>query len=143
MADVPNPYAPNRQSVNQRSSHRTTIRDFSSNQRFETAELHEDTTIDPHGSRTARITRVLVRTEDGRVIDERGALYACTDCQRHGLHQAVMRECMYCGALSCARCAAHVEDDEGSLLLCRSCYADWRWEWLFSFAPSIHANSLS
>jgi hypothetical protein len=142
MANAPNPYASNRLSVNQRSTSRTTIRDFSSDQHFDIGEVAEDTTIDPQGSRTARITRVLVRTQDGRVIDEREAVYACNDCHRDGLHQAVMRECMYCGALACARCTRHVEDDEGALLLCRSCYREWRWEWLCSFRPSIHANSL-
>lgn len=143
MADVFNPYAPNRPSVNQRHRHRTTIRDFSSNERSESGELFEDTTIDPAGGRDAHTTRVLVRTLDGRVITEQEALYACSDCRRNGLHRDVMRECLYCGSLSCQRCATHVEDDNGALLLCRSCYREWRWEWLFSYGPSIHANSLS
>jgi hypothetical protein len=141
MADPVNPYA-SRPSVQQRSTSRTTIRDYSSNHRYEVGELAEDVTIDPQGGRTARVTRVLVRTQDGRVLDERAALYACSDCHRDGLHEAVMRVCMYCDALTCARCTRHVEDDEGSLLLCRSCYREWRWEWLCSFGPSIHANSL-
>jgi hypothetical protein len=129
--------------VTQRTTSKTTIRDYSSNHRFDLGELAEDTTIDPQGSRTATVTRVFVRTMDGRVVDERDALYACNDCHRDGLHQAVMRECMYCGSLTCARCTRNVEDAQGALRLCRPCYQDWRWEWLCSFRPSIHANSLS
>lgn len=128
--------------MNQRTTSRTTIRDYFSDQRFDIGEVVEDTTIDPQGSRTARLSRVLVRTMDGRVVSEQDAVYACSDCARDGLHQAVMRECMHCGALSCARCIRHVEDQEGSLRLCRSCYREWRWEWLCSFRPSIHANLL-
>ena len=126
MADPVNPYAANRPSVQQRSTTRTTIRDYSSNQRYDIGELAENATIDPHGGRTAQVTRVLVRTQDGRILDERQALYACNDCHRDGLHETVMRACMYCDALTCARCTRHVEDDEGSLLLCRACYREWR-----------------
>ena len=141
MADPFNPYAPNRQPVNQRHRHQTTIRDFSSNQVVQGAEVLEDTRIDPSGGREAHTTRVHVRTRDGRFTQD--VFHRCPECGRDGLHAAVMRPCMYCGDLCCVPCVVRVEDDEGALLLCRSCYRQWRREWIWSCAPSIHANLLS
>lgn len=141
MADPFNPYAPNQQSVNQRHRQQTTIRDFSSSQELHSGSILDDARIDPSGGRDATTTRVLVRTRDGRFTED--VIHRCTQCRRDGLHEAVMRTCMFCNDLCCARCILQVEDDAAALLLCRSCYREWRWEWLFSFAPSIHANLLS
>jgi len=139
MADPFNPYAPNQQPVNQRHRQQTTIRDFSSNQVYPSGEVVEDTRIDPSGGRDARTTRTRIRTPDGRFTDD--VFCRCPECRRDGLHPAVMRPCMYCGDLCCLRCLNGVEDEDGAaLLLCGSCYREWRGAWFRSITPSIQVS---
>lgn len=143
MADVFNPYEATSQSVRHQTRSRTTIRDASSDRRFNAGGTSEDTTIDTLGGRTAEVTNEFLRTQDGRIARHDEPVYACSSCRRHALHERVMRTCDHCAGLSCARCVNEIEDDEGVLVLCADCYREWRWQWHFSFGLSTRVTSLS
>jgi hypothetical protein len=146
MADVINPYANNSSTAEARTHQQTIVHDLWNDERFTSPDLTETVRIGPDGDRQAEATRVLLRTQDGRVIRDAATepLYACHTCNRHALHVAVMRACDECGTLACRSCIVCVEDDRAhELEFCRSCYRNWRRSWLFSLDDLMSANSIS